>query len=321
MGGPRIKADVDPPEPTPSPSTSGPQPKPTPDASERANADSLSEEAIGKFDEVGLGSGGGGQGAHFAGSSYIVPDDPLQAPIYMGPSGPSVGNSVPEKGNRRNGGAATVGTAIADFYDWTKAELDRWAAMLVSWGYITEDEADFHKLQELWEQAVLDSAGFKASGRNVTPFGAAHLAAPKNGGKAGAGSGDGKSTSNSFSSAVDLTNPTNARAILNAASQKALGRDVNDEEARAFAAALNSYEESHPKVSSSTYTTNTTGSGTDNVVTSQSSTSHGSGGADLTTSQELAKQNRMATPDYAEYQAASSVYNMFINALQSPVHP
>jgi hypothetical protein len=126
-------------------------------------------------------------------------------------------------------------------------------------------------------------------------------------GGGGAGGGGGVSRSTNITRSVDLTSPTEARALVDNALEKYLGRMPTDNEYQRFQQALNRAEKKTP------YTTKT-----------MSVSSRGGGG---TTSQSnVLSQNRLDRQQFteewarsqegaAEYAAATTVLDAFIKAL------
>lgn len=115
------------------------------------------------------------------------------------------------------------------------------------------------------------------------------------GGSYGGGGGGGSSTT----SQIQLTNPDQAKQLINTAMASLLGRRATGEEYKKFLTTLNEAERSSPIV--------TTVEGDTVTVT---------GG---TSSAQIAEDYVTSRPDYAEYQAATTFMDAFISALDDPV--
>lgn len=261
---------------------------------------------------------------------YQVPGMPrnIQPNVYTPPRAPAASGSpasfrqaeeASKKGpaapppnypsTRQEGVVTDTDQANLLFYTWSDEDRDAWGDYLVGLGLITQDEAgDWKTLQKFWTTYVGDAANFASAGKRVSPWDVARMDSKAPGNKAAAGGAGGPAkVRDTTSKSVNLTDPTTARAVVNQALSQYLGRDANDEEAKAFTAALNAQETANPNVTKTHY--NADGTSSSSVTT---------GG---TNAGELARESAMADPNYAEYQAASTVYNAFISALGTPVGP
>jgi hypothetical protein len=100
-----------------------------------------------------------------------------------------------------------------------------------------------------------------------------------------------KDASSGVSSRVNLTNPTDAKVLVDNALQQYLGRDATKEEQSAFYKALQGQERTNPQV-----TTKTSSSGGVNT-------------------QEIAKEYAQARPDYAEYTTDTKFRTYLMSAI------
>lgn len=121
------------------------------------------------------------------------------------------------------------------------------------------------------------------------------------GGYGGGGGGGGGTTTTAY----NFTNPDTARGLVNQVMTALLGRMPTDGEYGKFMDALKQAEQKNPTVT--TVEMNADGSGTTMTTTGGTSPS--------TIAQEFAESR----PDYAEFQAATSLMDAFMAALDDPV--
>lgn len=115
------------------------------------------------------------------------------------------------------------------------------------------------------------------------------------GGGYGGGGGGGSSTT----SQIQLTNPDQAKQLINTAMASLLGRRATSEEYKKFLTTLNDAERSNPIVTSVEGDTVTVTGGT--------------------SSAQIAEDYVTSRPDYAEFQTATTFMDAFISALDDPV--
>lgn len=197
-------------------------------------------------------------------------------------------------------------------YQWHgTAQYSRLASRLVSLGLIEESEkGDLRLLDEVWQDAVTLSMRMSEVGKKVSPWQALELLGGVGYGR-GAGRGGFTGTRSRTSRSVDLTDPATAKAIINDALSKHLGRAANEEELRAFTATINAAERANPTVTTSTTTYQ------DGEAVSESSTT--SGGMTSAGRQQVVADRAMELPEYGAYQAASTYFNALLASLGSPV--
>ena len=121
------------------------------------------------------------------------------------------------------------------------------------------------------------------------------------GGPGGGGGGTSRSVS------YDISNPQTAKAIINQALSNQIGRKATDDEVAAFTKALNAQEKANPTIMKTTFD----GSG--------SSESTQSGGFDMNSKQQFAVDEAQDDPAYSPYQKATTYFDAFVKAIQSPV--
>lgn len=134
----------------------------------------------------------------------------------------------------------------------------------------------------------------KAEGVGATPDPATAKAAPK-----------GPYVGPTSSSNVTLSNPGDAKALVNNALSTYLGRDATEKEQAAFYAQLTAAQAANPQQSVGT---------TDGV--NHSSTGVDSGGVNK---EQMAKDFAQSRPGYSEYQGATTYLDAFIKTLKNPV--
>jgi hypothetical protein len=126
----------------------------------------------------------------------------------------------------------------------------------------------------------------------------------------GSASGASSAPTTSTSTNTSTTNLTSldAEQIANTAYQDALGANAAPKQQKALQAALQAYAGAHPNISKTTSTRDPTTGNTDSSTTS-------SGGVDAGGLAQVAQNQAMAAPDYAEVQAATTYFNALVNSL------
>lgn len=177
-------------------------------------------------------------------------------------------------------------------------------------GVILAAGGDFELYEPVFQAAVNEAAVRQASGERITveeilqgwnknglPDGL------KRGG--GGGGGGGSRAFTNIDTRVDLTNEGEARRIVNTALTGALGREATKAESQAFMKALNMMEKENPTVTTSKGVASA--SGTTSTTTSE-------GGFDKA---DFADRFSKSQEGYAEYQAATTYLDAFIDSLES----
>lgn len=201
-------------------------------------------------------------------------------------------------------------------YAWYDTEkYDEWANYLVSLDLIDESEkGNIELLSAVWGDAV-DLAGrlFTHGGKKVTPWAATKLLSEAGGYSPGGSGGRGgfSGTRTSTHRSVDLTDPSTAKAIINDALSQHLGRAATEDEVRAFTTVINSAERANP-----TLTTTSTTYDKGDAVSSSSTTK---GGLTDSGRYQLVSDEAMKKPEYGAVQSATTYFNAFLGALDSPM--
>lgn len=171
----------------------------------------------------------------------------------------------------------------------------------------------------LWNKAVgAASYALTYGGKRISPLEAldgvlaneTSGSGGQNGGKTAAYTGP--VTTKSTTTSVNLTNPTEARTLVNNSLTQYLGREATKQEQDAFLAALNAQEKMSPTVTKQTSTTTPQGKAMNTVESEVQS----QGGFNPSTfAQEYAQGQEGA----AEFQAATSLLDTFIGSLKARV--
>lgn len=109
---------------------------------------------------------------------------------------------------------------------------------------------------------------------------------------------------------VNLTDPATARAMVNSQLSNLLGRRATDEDVDEFVGTLNQFERRNPTVQKTTDTYK------DGELTDTKNTQ--SGGVSDSTVNDMIEDDAMALPEYGAFQAASTYYDAFTQALGAP---
>jgi hypothetical protein len=261
-----------------------------------------------------------------AGASAL--DDDAHRPVYMGRSkfGPEWRNEVAGSGGRRGG--VPMQSTKQEAKDMAYSEtfnIDRWRKWLIHVGAVDPDEADYSTLRKWWEDSIDEAADWLSHGRsNIDPYAAAAILAGRDPSDATAYSSAGareRAVNQSFRSraitkSLNLTDPDSARAIINGALSKYLGRDATDEEITAYTQALNESERKSPVVTTTDTTTSYDSQGRPTTTVNASSQK---GGVSDAQANQMATDRAQALPDYGAYQAATTYASALFQALGAPV--
>jgi hypothetical protein len=178
-------------------------------------------------------------------------------------------------------------------------------------------------VQNIWIDAMNESARLYAKGKYVNPWDALKRLG-RQGEKAGMPgygqpfTGSKTTTSTNTGTQVNLASPGEAERLLNETLRNELGREATAAEVRQFRGALNSKARKDPSTSTSRNVTTTNyvkGESTGSNTTSTSTSDPGFSGADQV---QFAEDEARAEDGWAEYQAATTYYDAFLSAIQSP---
>ena len=178
--------------------------------------------------------------------------------------------------------------------------------------YFGAGKWDTTKMAPFWQVAVTQAATQYALGNKVTPWDAltSYVAKSVKDGTAPS------STNGGFSAGyrdtqVNLTNPSQARGLVNNALSQYLGRTATDKEQQAFLAALQQQEKANPNVTTGSRSYNSRGASTGTSATQ-------SGGIDPA---QFAQEWAQSQEGSAEHMAATTYMDAFVNALGAGVTP
>jgi len=253
----------------------------------------------------------GGAMPQGAGAVAVKPGDPM---VYMGgvdraqQLDPITGAPKPYKPVKVTPKpAATLDAAVLQIYTWTDQQRADLARRLVAAGMLSPEEAaDRMAIEAAWEKMVKQAAQYYAAGKtDVTPMDIISLYAGRNilTGETGAAS-----PKKTIQKQVNLTNPDDARALLNGMLSNTLGRRATDEEIDGFMEGLHGTQRANPYV---TTTTTDPAAGTSSSVTS--------GGVDPRGYAEQYAEGDEFGEEHATYQAAATGMQWLSNALRSVV--
>lgn len=201
-------------------------------------------------------------------------------------------NPVPQQRDHM----VTLDEALSEFYRWAGTKkMTEWEDFLLKQGLIEEaDRGNLKVLNDWWQTAVEQSVNFASAGRRFTPQDALKIYA------AGQSS---KKTAPAPSTRVqvDISNPTEAKALIIDAFQRRVGKDPTDAQIAELTASLQAAQRSNPTVA---------------TVSADGTSVSTSGGLNA---QQFIDDKARSLPDYGNYQAATTYYNAYLDALKSPV--
>ena len=259
-------------------------------------------------------------GVNGASSAIIGSPSGRQRYVYMGNYTTNEWQGVPYKvGGATRQVTQLVPVADARYMMETLSPADRKKLNDTTTAYFGHNRWDPSWQDGVWERAINVSANSYAYGpqdKAITPIDAFQLvvqdmAGSSGGGRGGAGGYKGPVTTTQTTKSVNLTNPGEARGLVNKALGDYLGREATSQEQDAFLAALNMQEKRNPTITKQVSTTTPQGN---NQTVSQNVQSQG-GFNPSTFAQEYAQGQEGA----AEFQAATNLLDTFIGSLKARV--
>ena len=253
-----------------------------------------------------------------AGSDGGVPVfDPSLIPAAAATTGPSL---VLDKGNpfagsplgspNRPGVTAPrnvvdLDSGIAHWFSLSDGERESFAERAYKAGLI-QDQNDYSQVQNAWQAAVTQAAGFYTYGkREVTPWEAVDLMAgitPGGGRQSLAG------TKTAVQRQVDIPSKTTMRAGLKAVFEQELGRAPNADELDRYSSMFVKAAKANPTVARTTTTY-------DDQGRAVNSSSTQSGGFSSTDMQQLATEKTQDSQEWGSFQAATTYSNALMRAI------
>lgn len=205
----------------------------------------------------------------------------------------------------------SVPAATAAFWGWTDAEQKALAKKAWYLGLVSSPD-DVEGAFTAWQWAVGRAGDYAMAGRDMDPQDVMELLA--------AGSPDAAKqreanmrrgeTVTQKQRSISLTDPVQARSMIEQAFQQSMGRDPTDAEYRTLLNSLHSAQRSNPVVTQQTTKFDNQG----NPLPDQSSIT--SGGVDAGAFVAQAAQDN---PEAAEFQAATGLFPALMRALSSPL--
>lgn len=205
----------------------------------------------------------------------------------------------------------SVDAATAAFWGWSDAQQKALAKKAWYLGLIASPD-DIEGAFQAWKYAVGRAGDYAQAGRQMDPSDAMDLLAAGSpaaqqqrdvNGRAG-------QTVTQKQRQINLTDPVQARSLIEQAFQQSMGRDPTDAEYRTLLASLHSQQQANPTVTQTTQKYDNQG----NPLPDSTSTT--SGGIDPSAFVQQAAQN---DPEAAQYQAGTFYFNTLMKALSSPV--
>lgn len=224
---------------------------------------------------------------------------------YLSPS--TGGRSVHDRAPAQVNESVNAERAKLDFLNWSDAEMSDLAHKLIAAGMLDETYTR-SDLEQVWSSMVDKAADHAAAGKDVTPFDMIGL-------YAGTDIRTGRSTTPTASTVVQrqvsLTDPDQARALLDSALSNQLGRRATPVELDDFQAALNSAQRAQPSITTTTSTPDAQGNTSVDSTTQQ--------GVDVNSFADKYGRTGSHSAEYGHYQAATTYANALFKAIAAPV--
>jgi len=235
-----------------------------------------------------------------------------QPMVYLGQAGRYNG-SMMEKYDWR----VSLDEAVAEIYNWQDDERAQWGKRLYGAGLL-DDPNDWNGMQEAWEYAVKQTAGFNAGGKpKMTPWSFIDLLEQRGAGKDALDARrrqaanearalmPSRSTSTSYNA---LPTKEDAHVAIKTLFQEQLGRDPEDGELDRYTSMMLSKMKANPGKTVSTSISDPR----TNTTTSTSRTTAG-----FNPSGMLEKEAK-GDPEWGAYQAATTYFNALQGAIGAP---
>lgn len=204
----------------------------------------------------------------------------------------------------------TSSEAALEFDKWKPERVNAFLKQAVKIGLLP-DTADYFDAKGLYGRLVDDAVDKFAAGKKLSPMDIFHqLGADIRGlgGASGSGAGPTKYTSHATSSTVNKLDFDDAHAMVKDVYQQALGRELTKAEQGKATAAAQKYATSHPSKQSVTHHV-------DNVKHTDTATAVNSGGYTQRGLAENQLEKVQKSDEYGSYQAATTYWNAFMQAV------
>lgn len=246
-----------------------------------------------------LAAGGGAPTGNQKESMYYDPPIPRYDAYSRMPNRPNYtqgGYSGIPSSNNTGPTANTIGALKSSFWTDRRTQATVMAAASAYYGYPVKNMSYGAGLIDDAVQAASANPNGPTAWQIITGFlnGTTDMSSDGGGGSYGGGGGG-----SSVTSQIQLTNPDQAKQLINSAMAGLLGRRATNDEYKKFLKTLNSAERSNPMVTSVEGDTVTVTGGT--------------------SAAQIAEDFVSSRPDYAEFQAATGLMDAFISALDDPV--
>ena len=165
--------------------------------------------------------------------------------------------------------------------------------------------------QSYWEEMINQAGVYSnATGEPISPWDMAELLAARTPSGAGSGGGySGPTTTKYKDENVNLTNPSNARALIDDAIGSYLGRKPSSKEYKTFLQALNATEEANPQISERVTRSSGSADPASQTVSNKGKSMSGVSG------QQFAKEYAKSDEQYAETQLSTTGLKSFLDML------
>ena len=264
-------------------------------------------------------AGGAGSGSAFVQQNEAEPTVRLRRPST--PTARPGGNKPLDTGGRLprtmpsgpSWADVPLSKAENDIYTWDLKEQRAFARRMWVLGYPdVASPDDLGGAFKVWGMAVKESAKYGLGGKPMDPRDVLELFAGANSEEVlkrtrAAESQAGVRTTKARG--VDLSNPSQAKAMITEAFLTSMGREPTSAEVRTLTRTLNAQQSANPVNQTTQTTTDALGN-----VTNTSSTQ--SGGLDAN---QYISEKAKADPEAAAYQGATTYFNALMETLRSPV--
>lgn len=187
--------------------------------------------------------------------------------------------------------------AKLDILTWGESDQDDLAQKLIAAGMLSEHYS-FLDLRKAWNDLCDFAADHTKAGQKLTPFDMIDLY----GGEKNSQAHD------VVTRAISISNPDQARGLLDDALSSQLGRRATQSELDDFQSQLNTAQRANPLVTTTSYD-----------AMGQQTQSVQSGGLDEQNYTDKLARSGEHSAEYAHYQAATTYANALFNAIKSPV--
>lgn len=229
---------------------------------------------------------------------------PTDNMIFLGPDYVTE-MTIPKRGKRGTSGKVTTEQAYVEWFRLDEEQQERFNSAIET---LTGSRPEGTSGYSRWKEMVdLSGVYSNARGIDIDPISTAELMAARSPAKP-SGVGAGPTTTISTTESIDLTNPSQARRLLDNTLGSYLGRLPSQKEYSNFLRVLNATEETSPTITEQT-TRTTPGEGTTRVR----SKVRGEGGLSR---EQVATEFVRGQEDYAETRLSNTGLSAFLELLK-----